>query len=130
MESIPTFDVTNAAIDALDTQFQDKEILLVYENITHDGGDEIESDVYHLYVFTMEHDNLQYYTSSYEKRYVPSDKLCYPPVNGIQLDQTLPRVYLEGIMKKVQTYFEYDPEHTYANLVINYIDKIIELSVT
>jgi hypothetical protein len=125
MESASHFDVTEAAIYLLEKQFQDKEVVLVYENLTHDGGDELPSDVYHLYIFTVENGHLHYYTTSYEKRHVPSDKPIYPPVNGIQLDEQLPIVYIEGIHNRVSMYFEFMRDHPQVKFVLDWLEKII-----
>lgn len=123
MDTFGHFDVTEAAIDLLEKQFQDKEVVLVYENLTHDGGDEQPSDIYHLYIFTLENGCLHYYTTSYEKRHVPSDKLIYPPVNGLQIDNDLPRAYLKGIFNRVWSFFEYVSDHPQVKFVLDWLEK-------
>ena len=112
-------DVSSKALDLLHRDFKDKQVVLVYENITHDGGDEIESDIYHVYIFTFEEDRMYYYTSSYEKRHVPSDRLVYTSVNGTHIDDTLPKCYLEGIANRVITYFQHDPAHPGVQQVLD-----------
>lgn len=123
------FDVSTKALDLIHKDFQDKNILLAYENITHDGGDELESDIYHLYIFTLEDGILQYYTSSYEKRHVPSDRLEYPSVNGTVIDGTLPKCYLKGIFNRVSMYFEYRTDKPDVKNALNILSQLIE-SVT
>ena len=120
------FDVSTKALDLIHKDFQDKQILLAYENITHDGGDELESDIYHVYIFTLEDGTLHYYTSSYEKRYVPSDRLEYPSVNGTTIDATLPKCYLKGVFNRLTAYFQYAPENPHVKSVISILSDAIE----
>jgi hypothetical protein len=125
MDTLSHFDVTDAAIGLLEKQFQDKEVVLVYENLTHDGGDELPSDVYHLYIFTVENKMLNYYTTSFEKKHLPSDKLVYPEAIGLCLDNTVPNVYIQGIINRVSNYFEMFLEHTQVLFVLGWLEKLL-----
>ena len=122
------FEVSPQALDLLQRDFADKQILLAYENITHDGGDEIESDIYHVYIFTLENGITHYYTSCYEKRHVPSDRLVYSSVNGMTLDATLPKCYLQGIYNRVRLYFEYRIENAHVESILNILLQLIEVA--
>ena len=125
MESNP-FEVSSKARDLLRKDFQNKQIVLAYENVTHDGGDEIESDIYHLYIFTIEDGLMYYYTSSYEKRHVPSDVLIYSSVNGTALDTNLPKCYLKGIYNRVSAYYQYASETPSVKSVLQSLSQTIE----
>ncbi len=120
------FDVSAKALNLIQKDFANKNVILAYENITHDGGDEIESDIYHIYIFTLEDGELHYYTSSYEKRHVPSDRLEYPSVNGTTLDASLPKCYLKGIFNRVSMYFEYRSEKPHVKNVLSILSDVIE----
>ena len=122
------FELSSKALDLIRADFSDKKILLAYENITHDGGDEIESDIYHLYIFTVERGTLHYYTSSYEKRHVPSDVLIYPTANGTTIDTSLPKCYLKAMFNRVTRYFEYAPETPAVKKVLAILSQNIELA--
>ncbi len=119
------FELSAKALDLIHKDFAEKQILLAYENITHDGGDEIESDIYHLYIFTVERGTMHYYTSSYEKRHVPSDRLEYPSVNGTTINASLPKCYLKGIFNRVSMYFEYRSEKPHVKNVLDRLSDII-----
>lgn len=123
MNTFGLFDVTQQGIAVLEKEFQDKEVVLVYENVTHDGGDELLSDVYHLYIFTVENGALHYYTTSFEKRHVPSDKLVYPPVNGMKIDDSLPHAYIEGIYTRLLVYFSLILNHPQVQFVADWLEK-------
>lgn len=119
------FDVSKYALSILNSQFQEKEVVFVYENMTHDGGDELVSDVYHLYIFTVESETLYYYTTSFEKKYVPSDTLVYPEAIGLCLDETVPDVYIQGIINRVSKYFEIVLDHPQVSFVLEWLDKLL-----
>jgi hypothetical protein len=125
MDKSLIFEVSRYALAVLNSQFQEKDVVFVYENMTHDGGDELPSDVYHLYIFTVENTMLHYYTTSFEKKHLPSDKLVYPEAIGLCLDSTVPNVYIQGIINRVSNYFEMFMEHTQVSFVLDWLEKLL-----
>ncbi len=125
MDKSPIFEVSRYALAVLNSQFQEKEVVFVYENITHDGGDEVVSDVYHLYIFTIDNNLLNYYTTSFEKKHVPSDKLGYPEAVGLALDESVPIQYIQGIVKRVSNYFDLFLDHPQVAFVLEWLEKLL-----
>jgi hypothetical protein len=125
MEKSSIFEVSAYALSLLNSQFQEKEVVFVYENITHDGGDELPSDVYHLYIFTVENDILNYYTTSFEKKHLPSDKLVYPEAVGLTLDESVPKQYIQGIVNRVSNYFDLFLHHPQVSFLLDWLEKLL-----